>query len=81
MSWLWWGVATWIAFDLIAAALWSAHRTRVKRRHEIRTTLRTISHGRAPRRNPHIALAGRRRIVQAALDQIPSQTRRTEEDQ
>ncbi|MFF1341083.1 hypothetical protein ACFVYT_24720 [Streptomyces sp. NPDC058290] len=85
MSWLWWGLAAWIAFDLAAAAWWARHRSREKRRQEIRDALQAIGRERAREaaleRNLTIALAGRRRIVQAALDQIPHQTRRTEEDQ
>jgi hypothetical protein len=85
MSWLWWGLGAWIAFDIAAAALWSAHRARVKRRQDIRNALQAIGRERAREaaleRNLTLALAGRRRIVQAALDQIPHQTRRTEDNQ
>lgn len=66
MSWLWWGLGAWIAVDIAAAALWAAHGRRVKRRQEIRNTLRSI---------------GRERAREAALDRIPHQNRRTEEDQ
>lgn len=84
MSWLWWGLGAWIAFDVVAAGLWARHRSREKRRQEIRDELQAIGRERAHEasleRNLTIALAGRRRIVQAALDRIPHQTRRTEEN-
>jgi hypothetical protein len=87
MSWLWWGLAAWIAFDIVAAGLWARHRSREKRHEAIRTELRVLGHGHALdaylTRDHRAALAGRRRIVQAALDHIPPQTRgprRTEED-
>ncbi|MEU9415214.1 hypothetical protein [Streptomyces sp. NPDC048272] len=85
MSWLWWGLGAWITVDIAGAALWAAHRRRAKRRQEIRNTLRSIGRERAREaaleRDLTIALAGRRRIVQAALDRIPQQPDRTEEGQ
>lgn len=85
MSWLWWGLATWIVMSVAISAAWARHRSHEKRRQEIRAALQAIgrerAHETALERDFTIALAGRRRIVQAALDQIPHQTRRTEDDQ
>lgn len=84
MSWLWWGLGAWIAFDVAAAGFWARHRSREKRRQALRDELRAIGYGYALDaylgRDHRATLAGRRRIVQAALDQIPHQTRRTEGD-
>lgn len=84
MSWLWWGLAAWIAMDLAACAWWARHRSREQRRQEIRDELQGIGRGHAHhadlRRDHRATLAGRQRIVQAALDHIPPQNRRTEED-
>lgn len=69
MSWLWWGVGTWLVLDFILATLWSAHRRRENRirrdveAHRIARTRATFSE------------------IVAAEYGIPHQTRRTEEDQ
>lgn len=86
MSWPWWVLGAAIAFDIAVISLWSRHRAREKRRQAIRDELRAIGYGYALDahlgRDHRATLAGRRRIVQAALDHIPPQnrgTRRTEE--
>ncbi|MFD9263710.1 hypothetical protein [Streptomyces sp. NPDC059538] len=82
MSWLWWGLAAWILTDLAIAAAWARHRTRQKRREEIRERLAEV--GRQHRqaqvhRDVAAVREARQRLTQAA-QRIPHQTRRTEED-
>ncbi|MFZ3473142.1 hypothetical protein ACODT3_10590 [Streptomyces sp. 4.24] len=82
MSWLWWGLAAWIATDLAAASWWARHRSREKRAEEIQDRLREI--GRRHReaqvhRDVATVREARQRITHTA--RIPHQTRRTEEDQ
>ncbi|MFI5985102.1 hypothetical protein ACIBEA_30075 [Streptomyces sp. NPDC051555] len=69
MSWLLWGLATWLICDFILAALWSAHRRRENR-------VRRDAEARRVARNR----ADFNKIVAAEYG-IPHQTRRTEEDQ
>lgn len=83
LDWLWWGMATWLAVDLAAAAFWAWHRGREKRREEITQALRKIGVQRAREaaleRDLDRAYATRQRLIDAALTRIPHQTRRTEE--
>lgn len=87
MSWLWWGLGAWIVCDLAAAAWWARHRSRKKRREEVRQQLREIGRLRAveasAERDITFAQAARRRLVDAAAlhNTIPHQTRRTEDPQ
>lgn len=91
MSWLWWGLVTWLAVDIAAAAWWARHRGREKRLQErgeaVREQLQEIGRLRQIEAGTERDLAyvqvTRRRLVEAAAlrKTIPHQTRRTEGNQ